>query len=207
MTDGWYLLRGDIQYGPFTSAQILECVATQKITHADLLRREETMDWRAAERFPELFLDPTLPLHVDDRPRIAYANFGSRLIAKMIDDASYLFAYVMIVGLVEMQFFPENTGFRKNVNICIFFTGYWLYRALMMSSRDRATLGKLAMAVKVTDLAGNRISFGRATIRHLAECLSFVTVFGYLLAAMTEKGQTLHDMIAGTLVVKKYADF
>lgn len=39
----------------------------------------------------------------------------------------------------------------------------WLYEALMESSSRQATLGKMALALKVTDLEGRRISFARAT--------------------------------------------
>jgi len=42
----------------------------------------------------------------------------------------------------------------------------------MESSSYQATLGKMVCGMKVTDLYGNRISFGRATGRHFAKILS-----------------------------------
>ena len=50
----------------------------------------------------------------------------------------------------------------------------WLYYALMESSERQATLGKRAVGIKVTDLEGNQISFGRATGRLAAHILSGV---------------------------------
>ncbi len=80
----------------------------------------------------------------------------------------------------------------------------WLYFALMESSSRQATLGKMLVGIMVTDLDGGRISFGRATGRHFAMILSALTCYiGFVMAAFTERKQALHDMIAGTLVVRK----
>ncbi len=79
--------------------------------------------------------------------------------------------------------------------------GCWLYFALMESSYYQATLGKMLLGIKVTDLAGNRISFGKATGRYFAKFISSLTcLVGYIMAGFTEKKQALHDMIAGSLV-------
>ena len=79
----------------------------------------------------------------------------------------------------------------------------WLYSALMESSAKQATLGKMALGIRVTDLDGNRIGFGRATGRFFAEILSVLTLgIGFVMAAFTERRQALHDIIAGTLVMR-----
>jgi uncharacterized RDD family membrane protein YckC len=79
----------------------------------------------------------------------------------------------------------------------------WLYYALLESSFKQATLGKMALGLKVTDMEGKRISFGQATGRYFAKILSgLILCIGYLMAAFTEKKQALHDIIVGTLVVK-----
>lgn len=78
----------------------------------------------------------------------------------------------------------------------------WLYCALMESSHRQATLGKIIVGIKVTDLNGNRISFGRATGRHFGKILSSLFLFiGYIMAGFTEKKQALHDIISNCLVV------
>ena len=79
--------------------------------------------------------------------------------------------------------------------------GSWLYEAFMLSSPYQATLGKMIFGMKVTDLSGNRISFGRATGRHFAKWLSGIILgIGYIMVGFTERKQGLHDMLAGTLV-------
>ncbi|NOX17851.1 MAG: RDD family protein [Chlorobi bacterium] len=78
----------------------------------------------------------------------------------------------------------------------------WLYFALMESSSKQATLGKMALGIKVTDLDGNRISFGRATGRYFGKIISgMIFYIGFMMAGWTQKKQALHDMLAGCLVV------
>jgi uncharacterized RDD family membrane protein YckC len=79
----------------------------------------------------------------------------------------------------------------------------WLYAALLHSSARQATLGQMALGLKVTDLHGRRLSFARATGRFFATTITNLTfLIGYVIAAFTARKQTLHDMIAGTLVVR-----
>jgi uncharacterized RDD family membrane protein YckC len=78
----------------------------------------------------------------------------------------------------------------------------WLYFALCESSAWQATVGKLALGIRVTDMQGNRISLPRALGRYPAKVLSFFMFFiGVLIVAFTERKQGLHDLIAGTLVL------
>jgi len=80
----------------------------------------------------------------------------------------------------------------------------WLYFALMESSAKQATLGKMLLGVRVTDLAGRRVSFGRATARYFCKLLSALILgIGFIMAAFHSRKQALHDLIAGTLVVRE----
>ena len=79
----------------------------------------------------------------------------------------------------------------------------WLYFALMESSAKGGTLGKMAIGIMVTDMTGNRISFGRATGRYFAKILSqMILMIGFLMAGFTQQKQALHDILAGCLVVR-----
>jgi uncharacterized RDD family membrane protein YckC len=80
----------------------------------------------------------------------------------------------------------------------------WLYFALLLSSSNRASLGMMAVGLRVTDLQGGRISFARATGRHFASVLStLIAGIGYLMMLWSPRKQTLHDQMAGTLVLTK----
>ncbi|MBW7997922.1 MAG: hypothetical protein FVQ81_15400 [Candidatus Glassbacteria bacterium] len=80
---------------------------------------------------------------------------------------------------------------------------YWLYFAVFESSPRQATPGKMMLGIFVTDIHGRRISFPRALARTLAKILSKLILWlGYVLALFTPRSQTLHDLIAGTLVLE-----
>ncbi|HET7225128.1 MAG TPA: RDD family protein [Candidatus Eisenbacteria bacterium] len=78
----------------------------------------------------------------------------------------------------------------------------WGYFAWMHSSERQATLGMMALGLRITDLDGRRISFARATGRYFASLLSaLIFLIGYLIQPFTARRQALHDMLAGTLVL------
>ena len=77
-----------------------------------------------------------------------------------------------------------------------------LYFALCESSAWQATVGKLALGIRVTDMSGQRISFPRALGRYLAKFISvLILCIGFLMVAFTRRKQGLHDLMAGTLVL------
>ncbi|GAC1442936.1 MAG: hypothetical protein NVSMB52_00700 [Chloroflexota bacterium] len=119
-----------------------------------------------------------------------YAGFWKRFIAYLLDS--------ILVAIV--------TGILLRAIPALSFSGIliaWLYFAFMESSEHQATLGKMALGIKVTDLDGSRISFGTASIRYFSKILSaLILMIGFIMAAFTAKKQALHDMIANTLVVK-----
>jgi uncharacterized RDD family membrane protein YckC len=153
------------------------------------------------------------------RPQVAYAGFWLRFVAFIIDAIVLGFA-----GWIVMLPFAASLGMRQTFmgfrpispeellpllgalfKIMIMRTIlHWLYFALMESSAWQGTLGKKALGLEVTDLEGRRISFGRATGRFFAKIISSLILFvGYIMIGFTEKKQGLHDMIAGTLVIRK----
>jgi uncharacterized RDD family membrane protein YckC len=78
-----------------------------------------------------------------------------------------------------------------------------LYEAWLTSTSKQATVGKMVFRMKVTDMEGRRISFGRALGRHFGKYISgAILCIGYIMQAFTEKRQALHDMLASTLVVR-----
>ena len=80
----------------------------------------------------------------------------------------------------------------------------WIYSAFLESSRNQATLGKLAIGAAVTDMQGNRITFARGSLRFFGKVLCILTLFiGFLIIAFTTYRQGLHDKIAGTFVFQQ----
>jgi uncharacterized RDD family membrane protein YckC len=153
------------------------------------------------------------------RPTVGYAGFWLRFVAVIIDG-------IVLYFVQKLLFLPFGLGMGmrgifhgrhpQNFNDFIPYIGMfirvaiigaiikWLYFSIMESSGWQATLGKKALGLTVTDLEGRRVSFGRATGRYFAKIISALILFiGYIMAGFTEKKQALHDMIAGTLVLRK----
>ncbi|MDJ0510352.1 MAG: RDD family protein [Crocosphaera sp.] len=138
-----------------------------------------------------------------------YASFWSRFLAALLDGIivniiSALAGFVMGLFLGILMGGNFSDGAASVLGFIIGIIVSWLYFALSHSSSKQATLGKQALGIVVTDLTGNRLSFGQATARYFSKWLSNLTLLiGYIMAAFTEKNQALHDIIAGTLVVKR----
>ena len=78
----------------------------------------------------------------------------------------------------------------------------WLYCASLEASTMQATVGKAVVDLRVTDQTGSRISFWRASCRHFAKIASTITLgFGWLMITFTERRQSLHDKLAGCVIV------
>jgi uncharacterized RDD family membrane protein YckC len=147
------------------------------------------------------------------RPMV-YAGFWLRAAAYLLDSIVLGF----VVGIFILGPLMERAGISPD-NPWVLFTGTsrqviainllgtmasWLYWALLESSRWQATLGKRMLGLEVTDLAGHRISFARATGRYFGKAASALLLFvGFMMAGFTEKKQALHDMFASCLVLKK----
>ena len=135
-----------------------------------------------------------------------YAGFGLRLVASIID--GLLVSVVFWIAYFFILLDAQDSSISTSVYVFFFLLVYYivpsLYFALMESSSKQATLGKMALGIKVTDEAGKRISFGRATGRYFGKIISGLILYvGYIMIAFTKKKQGLHDMLAGTLVVKR----
>ena len=136
---------------------------------------------------------PSIQQTVSSSGTVAYAGFWRRFAAFIIDG--------IILGVVS--FVIQATLGDIVSNILGFLIG-WVCFAAMESSSNQATVGKIAIGIVVTDLNGDRTSFGRATGRYFGKIISSVILcIGFLMAAFTEKKQALHDIMAGCLVVHK----
>jgi uncharacterized RDD family membrane protein YckC len=137
-----------------------------------------------------------------------FGGFWIRVGAYSIDAAvlliptlliSFLYRAVYLTADADemVQVMVEVMDFIQNLLVS------WIYSAVLHSSKWQATVGKKVVGLKVVDENGNRISFGRATGRFFAQLIStLILAIGYLMVGWTKKKQGLHDMIAGTYVVK-----
>ena len=131
---------------------------------------------------------------------IPYAGFWKRAGAFVID---YIIVVVVDRILVLGLAGPGHPVGARLAPL-FFLIAACLYYALFESSQMQATPGKRAVGLKVTDLQGEQISFGRALSRLFGHIVSYLTFgVGFAMAVFTERRQTLHDKMAGTLVVNR----
>jgi len=162
-----------------------------------------------------------------EQNHVKYAGFWLRFAAYILDQfvigfAGFIIAVPIIIAIVafgfKLSFFDNSKDFFNEgglmmvggiIGLVVLAAMFsimmkWLYYALMESSKYGGTLGKMALSIKVVDMEGNRISFGRATGRYFSRIITNMTMLiGYIIAGFSEKKQALHDMIAGCLVVRK----
>ena len=134
---------------------------------------------------------------------VAYGGFWLRLVAYIIDAIVLSIALGVLATILGIPLMPADMDqYDPTLNAVSFVAG-WLYFALLESSARGATLGKMALGLRVVTSAGERLSFLNATGRYFAKILSAIILFiGFIMIAFTDKKRGLHDMIAGTLVIK-----
>ncbi len=155
--------------------------------------------------------------------QLPYAGFWKRFFAYLIDSLILDAAAFVVFGIVFLvigggallsgnqssgDFLAAMTGFAILSLILLvlgLIVAVWLYFAKMESSPSQATIGKRMMGIYVTDLQGQRLTFGKATARFFSKFITGVIPFaiGWIMAAFTEKRQALHDMIVGSLVMRR----
>lgn len=142
----------------------------------------ETMYSAAETTTTDLFLEEP----------VVHGTFWERFAAAFID------GLILIIPNYALQYAFGTVGSVLSILLP------WLYSAYMESGTNQATIGKKAMGLKVTTVDGHRLSFGQATARHFGKFISaIILLIGYFMMLWDEKKQTLHDKMAGALVVKR----
>jgi uncharacterized RDD family membrane protein YckC len=196
---------------------------------------------------PSAAYTPTLPYVVSGpvppaAARHVYAGVWRRVAASLIDAfvlglglvvLALVVSFFVILGLISSGQQPtdENLSAVSLALYAIAFVLMWLYFAGLESSPWQGTIGKRMTGILVTDLYGNRISFGRATGRFFVKVTPvFIIVLAVVLAAatqlvalliavavvlliallllglvvaLTQRKQGMHDLMARTIVVMR----
>ena len=134
------------------------------------------------------------PLHdqAETIPR-RYAGFWARFAANLIDG--------IILSLLISLPISILTGNSQTGSIVNGLAGV-LYCILMWGSRG-ATLGKMAMKIKIVGTDGSDVSYGIAFLRYIGYFISAIPFcLGYLWMLWDGRKQTWHDKIASTCVIR-----
>jgi uncharacterized RDD family membrane protein YckC len=156
--------------------------------------------------------------------RPVYAGFWLRFVAYVLDafilgifivpifiGAAMLMGIGTAIASLPRNGDPFENGFPPifalflGAFFLVIFVGGWMYHALLESSEWQGTAGKRIVGIVVTDREGARLTFWRATGRYFAKFITGMIPLGigYIIAGFTEKRQAIHDMIVGTIVLRK----
>lgn len=131
-----------------------------------------------------LYLLPNQMLKLDTGQEFIYyryADFGERLVARLID---------VLIIIIPAFIIPILAP--------------WLYFALQHCSDTQQTVGQKVMNIKLLSSDGCKVHFGQATGRFFANWLNSLTLLiGYIIFFFSDKNQCLHDIISQTIVVSE----
>ncbi len=125
-----------------------------------------------------------------------YAGFWRRAAAFLVDGS---IVYLVSTTLADISYMQNSDSLWVLI--------YLFYMAGFESSPWQATIGKKIMGIRVVGTDGESLSLMRAMGRNAAKIVSLATVgIGFLIAAFTDRRQTLHDKIAETLALNEDAE-
>ena len=228
-----FAINGQQQPNPVSLARLQSYVQHGTLNSGDLVFRAGWDDWRPVSSVPELTvtIQPThagpgsqgVPFTTASTGPMVIAEFMPRVGAALLDGIFVTginmviccFTWIPFLFLAgaagvsaDNQFQAEVIG--STVGIFAWFIVFLLstiasclYSVVLDSSRKQGTWGKQIVGLKVVDLQGNRLTFGRALGRCFGRFLTNLIPFfiGYLMALFTEKKQTLHELMAGCLTI------
>ena len=130
-----------------------------------------------------------------------YAGFWIRFFAYLIDIILISITTTLIsVAIFGVENLADPDG--SNVSGLLNFIIILFYFSLMHSSSLQATLGKMAVGIKVVDTDGGQISLLKAIGRYLSKIISgLILLLGFIMAGFDSKSQALHDKIVSTYVI------
>ncbi len=134
------------------------------------------------------------------------APFSLRCGALLIDYVALL--TIMVFSTLLARLFGNGNGHNASESLettgLVIASAAALIDLVVMAAFRGQTLGKWATGLRIERVNGKRIGYGRAALRHLIGYpLSLVTLgIGFLIAIVNSQGRTLHDIIAGTIVVR-----
>jgi uncharacterized RDD family membrane protein YckC len=147
----------------------------------------------------------TITVHTTQNIDIDYeiAGLGERILARMIDYGIFiaLYFFAIFVAAISMS----EIGFAVVlIFTAVLFVFYDLVCEVFLNGQS---IGKRIMKIKVISLNGNRPTFGQYLIRWVMRLVDFgitLNIGALVSAIVTENGQRIGDIAAGTAMIKTH---
>lgn len=207
-----YVKRNGQRLGPYSLEEVNRQLAAGSLNPSSQAWHEDAPGWKPLFSIAGVLL----PGAASSSPRpigIAtpappqspiYAGFWVRAVALAIDTV----ILAVPIGIFWFKFWPDpdDLSFQHVFPAALVIAALKiLYFAGLWASPMQATIGQELCRLRVVrERDDPRISFLRALGRLFGMILSSLILgIGYIMAAFTERKRALHDMIAGTCVVKQ----
>jgi uncharacterized RDD family membrane protein YckC len=139
-----------------------------------------------------------------DITNVEYAGFGVRFLASVLDSIVQLLVIVPVAWMLFGSDFFMNPDFEGGPAVLVI---NWVFPALysiLFWKYRSATPGKIWMGIMLIDArTGGVPDIGKLLLRFVGYIVCGLTLFlGFLLIFFDKRKRGLHDMIAGTAVIK-----
>lgn len=223
----WYYALNNEQKGPVSPEELADKFKSGVLDKDTLLFRAGMSDWQRAETvWAELGLDSlqsgfvrqgneataaAVPSHGHASKKFVYGGFWIRLLGSIIDGiiinvVCFIPGFIIGLSMAMMQIDAESPDGMMMMNIIIQFVSFLVSLAYLVFFMGRygATLGMMALGLKIIVAGGGKVSYTRAAGRYLASFLSAMILgIGYLMIAFDDKKRSLHDRICDTRIIKE----
>jgi uncharacterized RDD family membrane protein YckC len=134
---------------------------------------------------------------------MVYAGFWTRFGAVFVDGL-ILGGFNILTNALMIPAIRGNTNAALGIQLgvmCINIAAGLSYETLMIGKYG-ATVGKMALKIKVVTGEGGKVSYLRALGRYFAKMVSgMILMIGYLMAAFDDEKRALHDRMCDTRVI------
>tara|TARA_R110002049_G_scaffold239299_1_gene412394 strand:+ start:514 stop:1212 length:699 start_codon:yes stop_codon:yes gene_type:complete len=229
----WHYALNGQQLGPISEGELSQLYTAGTVRNDTLVWREGLPDWQPLSiALPQLtaasgglpMANPGMAVQqmregvtATTASGVEYAGFWIRFGAWMID-----YVILTVISFILMAIAGVSAGLAGTfenleqnkepdpmviVGILLFygvmFAIVFGYKIVMVGKYG-ATVGKMAVGIKVVTADGGKVGYMRATGRAFAEILSGLIIYiGYIIAAFDDEKRSLHDHICSTRVVMK----
>lgn len=140
---------------------------------------------------------------VDFSPAAVKAPFFLKCAALLID---YMFVIFLPIAWLILGRLVLETGSQATIG-----GGIWLIGLILalinfvgLPLVRGQTVGKMLMGLTILNMDGTDIRLGTVVLRHIAgyPATALTLGIGFLISAVNASGRSLHDFIAGTIVVR-----
>jgi uncharacterized RDD family membrane protein YckC len=211
-----YISREGERTGPYSVEEVNRQLAAGILDPSDLGWSEASPGWKPLVSFAGVIMpggasSTAIPIAIatpitHGLPR--FAGFWIRAAAFLVD-CLILAIPVWVIQIVVGRAADDQTAGHPITAMFFIIVIELFYFAGLWASPMQATLGQKLCGLKVVDaITRRKISFWRGAARLLALWLGIaIFLIGVIMVAFTERKRGLHDMVAGTYVVKERKDW